>query len=64
VGAVRVKDRGSKLAAGEFEDEEFGIIPRQFASAWDQEEEEEGEEGGLFIGVVNIKQSCESGSRF
>jgi hypothetical protein len=49
VGAVRVKDRGSKLAAGEFEDEEFGIIPRQLATGWEQEEDEQGEEGGLFI---------------
>jgi hypothetical protein len=48
VGAVRVKDRGSKLAAGEFEDEEFGIIPRQLATGWEQEEEEE-EEGVIFI---------------
>jgi hypothetical protein len=46
---VRWTDRGSKLAAGEFEDEEFGIIPRQLATGWEQEEEEDGEEGGIFI---------------
>ncbi len=49
VGAVRVKDRGTKLAAGEFEDEEFGIIPRQLATGWEQEEDEQEEEGGIFI---------------
>ncbi len=46
---MRVKDRGVKLAAGEFEDEEFGIIPRQLATGWEQEEDEQEEEGGLFI---------------
>jgi len=38
VGAVRVKDRGSKLAAGEFKDEEFGIIPRHRATGPEQME--------------------------
>ncbi len=61
MGAVRVKDRGSKLAAGEFEDEEFGIIPRQLATGWEQEEDEQGEEGGLFIWVI-LKQSCSCGT--
>ncbi len=29
VGAVRVKDRVSKIQEGEFDDEEFGIMPRE-----------------------------------